>query len=161
MRGSKKKYLIDPDETFLDSSNLPSFDDQQFEGRLERPIARSSIYLLGTIFFIIALAFTIKAADLQLAKGEEFAKRSQNNTLRRLPLFAERGVIYDRNKVGLAWNNPARQYASSTGFSNLLGYISYPTAKDIAVGKDGAEKIFDNQLKGVVGTKIEEVDVLG
>ena len=161
MRGSKKKYLIDPDETFLDSSNLPSFDDQQFEGRLERPIARSSIYLFGTIFFIIALAFTIKAADLQLAKGEEFAKRSQNNTLRRLPLFAERGVIYDRNKVGLAWNNPARQYASSTGFSNLLGYISYPTAKDIAVGKDGAEKLFDNQLKGVVGTKIEEVDVLG
>ena len=33
----------------------------------------------------------IKAVDLQLVKGEELAKRSQNNTLRRLPLFAERG----------------------------------------------------------------------
>jgi hypothetical protein len=29
---------IDPDEIFIDSHNLPQFDNQQFEGRLEKPI---------------------------------------------------------------------------------------------------------------------------
>ncbi len=170
MLKSKKNYSIDPDEIFLDSTNLPSLDDQQFEGRLEKPIARSSFYLLGSIFILISLGFTIKAANLQLIKGDEFATRSQNNTLRHIPLFAERGVIYDRNKVELARNNPSREYSTTTGLSNLLGYISYPSEDDLKqtnfnhkelIGKDGAEKLFDTELKGVVGTKIEEVDVQG
>lgn len=170
MLKSKKNYSIDPDEIFLDSTNLPSFDDQQFEGRLEKPIARSSFYLLGATFLLIFLTFTIKTANLQLVKGEEFAMRSQNNTLRYIPLFAERGVIYDRNKIELAWNNPNREYSTTTGLSNLLGYISYPSQDDLKqasfnpkelIGKDGAEKLFDAELKGVVGTKIEEVDVQG
>jgi len=40
---------IDPDEIFLDSSNLPQFDIDQFEGRLEKPISRSTFTLLGIV----------------------------------------------------------------------------------------------------------------
>ena len=40
---SKHKYIkrdIAPDEIFLDSKNLPEFNTQQFEGRLEKPIPK-------------------------------------------------------------------------------------------------------------------------
>ena len=31
---------IDPDEIFLDSKNIPQFDTDQFEGRIEMPISK-------------------------------------------------------------------------------------------------------------------------
>ncbi len=42
-RRRQKKGQIDPDEIFLDSVNLPQFDTQQFEGRIERPIPKGSL----------------------------------------------------------------------------------------------------------------------
>lgn len=165
-----KKYYLDPDEIFLDSSNLPSLDNQQFEGRLERPISKSTFYFLALFFSLIGFIFIGRTAELQLLKGASFAERSANNTLRHLPLFSERGVIYDSREVELAWNNPSREYTREPGFASLLGYISYPTEADLRsadfntrelIGKDGVERRFDAKLKGQVGIQIEEVDVLG
>ena len=44
---------IDPDEIFIDSSNLPDFDTDQFEGQIERPISKNSIRIAGIIFLCI------------------------------------------------------------------------------------------------------------
>ena len=49
---------IDPDEIFLDSENLPNFNKQQFEGRLEKPIPKRSIIFLSS-FFVIVLGFFV------------------------------------------------------------------------------------------------------
>ena len=38
---------IDPHEIFLDSVNLPEFNAQQFEGRLEKPIAKKTGLVVG------------------------------------------------------------------------------------------------------------------
>lgn len=167
---SPKLKPIDPDEIFLDAFNLPALDDQQFEGRLEKPISRRTFRFLIVILALIGVIFLTKIVDLQLNKGEIFATRSANNTLRRIPIFAKRGLIYDRRREELVWNNPDRQYASETGLAHLLGYISYPSQNDLErgefdpqelIGKDGAERLYDSELKGQVGIKIEEVDVLG
>jgi len=53
----KSKNEIDPDEIFLDSSNLPKFDNHQLEGRLVSPISKRNITLLSVFFILIFFIF--------------------------------------------------------------------------------------------------------
>ncbi|MES2213218.1 MAG: penicillin-binding transpeptidase domain-containing protein [Patescibacteria group bacterium] len=167
---------IDPDEIFLDSKNLPEFDTNQFEGRIEKPIGRNVFGAIAIFIFFICLLFVGKLWALQITQGEVFLDKSENNRLRNTTVYADRGVIYDRNGVQLVWNtlNPEssdfsiRQYATSTGLSTLLGYIKYPTKDSSGVyyqkkfdPKDGIEKIYDTALSGINGTKMTETDVRG
>lgn len=137
-RKNKKKYTnVDPDEIFLDSKNLPNFNTQQFEGRLETAIPKRSINLLGGTFLFFTFIFLYQLGFLQITKGEAYFKKSENNTLLKQPIFADRGLIYDRNNVLLAWNNwtkeninrydvPDRAYINAGGFGHILGYVGYP-----------------------------------
>ncbi len=168
--------MIEPDEIFLDASNIPEFDRNRFQGRLEKPIAKSTIYFTALVFVVIAVVFSGKLFDLQVAKGQQFATLSQNNRLRYSLLFADRGVIYDRNGTILASNvsentgSPfaTRHYAPLSGLAHVLGYVKYP-AKDSAgyywnadlSGKDGVEKVYNDQLAGKNGVDIIEVDAFG
>ncbi len=176
------KYIkrdIAPDEIFLDSKNLPDFNTQQFEGRLEKPIPKKSIFLLGLFFLFCGIIFTYKLGVLQIIKGEAYFKKSENNTLMKQPIFADRGLIYDRNDVLLAWNSwdkndlnkfssPVRSYINEGGFGLLLGYVSSP-AKDSSgnywqesfIGKDGVEKSYNTNLTGKNGVRITETNVKG
>ncbi|MGH7249801.1 MAG: hypothetical protein ACREGC_02400, partial [Minisyncoccia bacterium] len=43
-------FFVEPDEIFLDSKNLQNFDRQQFEGRIEKPIPKKTIFFLGGLF---------------------------------------------------------------------------------------------------------------
>ena len=45
-------HEIDPDEIFLDSHNLPEFDIHQFEERIERPISKQAVALMGIVFML-------------------------------------------------------------------------------------------------------------
>ncbi|MFZ2072452.1 MAG: penicillin-binding transpeptidase domain-containing protein [Minisyncoccia bacterium] len=163
--------FVEPDEIFLDSKNLQNFDRQQFEGRIEKAIPKRTILLLGIFFALCATFFLTRLGYLQIEKGEAYLKRSENNTLEKQIIFADRGIIYDRNNKELIWNKkadegdfPIRAYLTP-GFSHLLGYISYPM-KDKSgnywqseiVAKDGLEKEYDSVLKGENGSKIVEVD---
>jgi len=170
----KGSPFIEPDEIFLDSKNLQNFNRQQFEGRIEKPIPKKTIFLLEVIFIISTLIFGTRLIYLQIEKGETYFKRSQNNTLEQVIIFTDRGIIYDRNKVELTWNKkeeedsiPTRAYQSG-GFSHLLGYVSYPMEdkggnfwQGEFLGKDGLEKEYNNILKGENGSKIIEIDALG
>lgn len=167
---------IDPDEIFLDSKNLPNFDNQQFEGRMEKPISRLAIFFTAGVFLLIFFVYIGKIWTIEVSEGASFKEKSENNRLRHSLIFAERGVIYDRENNLLAWNTPnpkgdevsLRVYNDASGLSNLVGFIKYPT-KDSAgfyyredfVGVDGAEKFFDYVLKGENGIKITETDALG
>lgn len=182
---------IDPDEIFLDSKNLPSFDKDQFEGRIEQPIGKGSLFGVLGVFLLITIVFLGKVADLQIYHGEEFFKKSENNRLDHTPLFAMRGVIYDRNNVPLAWNSfddtiaktaliasestttvtmpfPHRSYIKAEGFGHALGYVSYPKRdtkgfyyQEVFVGKDGVEQFYNELLSGKNGLQIVETDALG
>lgn len=178
----QKSREIDPDEILLDSSNLPNFDTTQFEGRLEKPISRVTLYSVAAFFLVITGAFTVQAIQLQIVHGGEYKLKSENNLLRPVPIFAGRGVIFDRNGVLLVWNEPpkadassspdeavaAREYATSTGLAHILGYVQYPS-KDLNgfyyqndfAGEAGAEKYYDNILKGTAGSRLVEVDAHG
>lgn len=172
----KRLVSIDPDEIFLDSQNLPDFDTHQFEGRLEKPIPYSIYNFVSYFIIIVGVVFLYRLWGLQVVEGKNFRIRSDNNNLHNTLVFADRGVIYDRNKIPLVWNvvNPAgpefslRQYATSTGLSTTLGYVKYPSKdssgfyyQDKFVPKDGMEKIFNDLLSGRDGLRIVETDVRG
>src|SRR6266568_2107965 len=94
-----KNSFVEPDEIFLDSKNLQNFDRQQFEGRIEKPISKKTILLLGISFLFFSIIFGARLTYLQIQKGESYLKRSQNNVLAKAIIFTDRGIIYDRNKV--------------------------------------------------------------
>lgn len=171
-RKNRKNSLVEPDEIFLDSKNLQNFDRQQFEGRIEKPIPKKTILILGLFFLVIVLVFSIRLFNLQIQKGDSYKKRSENNILKKVFIFNERGTIYDRNKTELASSKNREDAFSirtylSPGFSHVLGYVSYPIKDSTGfywqtefTGKDGLEKEYDNQLKGENGSKIIEINAL-
>ena len=166
---------IAPDEIFLDSSNLPEFDTDQFEGRIDKPIARRVPLAAGLSFLAIGLIFLSQVAYLELAKGQQYADQSEQNHLRQTPIISERGAIYDRNGVVLAQNVPnasstdfsLRQYSDISGIGHVLGYVQYPKRdssgvffQDQYLGADGVEKGYNDLLQGQNGMKIIEVNAL-
>lgn len=178
LRRNRKKsgHEIAPEEIFLDSSNIPAFNRDQMEGRIEKAISIRHIFILGIFFFIIGLFFFGRAYVLQIKEGAAYAKKSEDNRLNNSVIVADRGLITDRNGTLLAWNIQGdeekdyslRRYIDASGFGNLLGFIKYP-AKDAkgfyykteTTGADGVESYFNDILSGKNGLKIVETDAVG
>ena len=173
---SKKGTEILPEEIFLDAHNSPQFDQQQMEGRFEHPISRRVMYGVFITFLLIAVGYCGRLLYLQAVQGDVYAARSKENRLERSLIFSERGVIFDDDRRRLAWNVNGtssasffrRRYASTSGMAHLVGYLSYPSKDDSGVyyetqyrGKRGAEKSFDDVLKGQNGLRVREVNAMG
>jgi penicillin-binding protein 2 len=166
---------LHPDEILLDVHNLPSFDRQQFEGQLEKPISKRSLSLMLGFVILVGGLFISRLVYLQMIKHDFYSQKSEQNSLDTLPIFADRGVVYDRNGVELVWNVrdesidlTKRAYTKAHGFSSILGYVSYPAKdqkgnfwQDRTLGKDGVEKEFDAKLAGTNGRRLIESDVSG
>lgn len=177
---------IDPDQVLIDSSNLPEYDRHQLEGRLEKPIPRGTLVGLSAVFLLIILTFLGQAMNLTILQGDEYLKKSENNALSPVPIFASRGAIFDRNGVQLVWNAPSdlsqststakfpedaiprRQYATTTGLAHVLGYVQYPSKdkngfyyQNDFSGVVGVEKYYNDELTGVNGSRLVEVDARG
>jgi penicillin-binding protein 2 len=166
---------IQPDEIFIDASNLPSFDTDQFEGRLERPIDQRSYLLLSLVFLLIFLSYAGRAGLLTILRGTAYAELSEKNRLEQSYVFADRGIIEDRNGIKLAYDShesgdpfARRIYAPYRGLGTVLGYTRAPAKdstgfyyQDRYIGAEGVEKSFDARLTGVNGEKLSETDALG
>jgi penicillin-binding protein 2 len=57
-------------------------------------------YLIAVAFAALAVAFWV----FQVAQGSKFAEMAENNHIRRLPLPAPRGIVFDRNGTVLVEN---------------------------------------------------------
>ncbi|MFA6050804.1 MAG: penicillin-binding transpeptidase domain-containing protein [Candidatus Paceibacterota bacterium] len=170
------KGMVNPDEIFLDSSNLPLFDRDQFEGRIETPIAMPYLSVLKYFFLLIAIIFVGRAVQLQVISGSTYFAKASSNNLKKEVIFANRGIIEDRNGTPLAWNAEGsttdrfdrRIYTDLGGFANILGFVKYPGQDKSGnfysfsiVGQDGVEKHYDSLLTGKNGAKLTEVSVKG
>lgn len=143
---------------------------------MEKPIQSRSIWYLGIFFLIILVSFASRLWYLQIAHGDDNSQRAENNRLRQTPVFAERGLIYDRNHTLLAWNVPneadnnfsLRQYIDLPGLSHVLGYVKYPTKdssgfyyREQLGGEDGVEGFYNSALAGTNGLQIVETNASG
>ena len=169
----KRNYkAIDPDEIFLDSKNLPKFDTNQFEGVIEKPISSSQIVFFSSFFLLVLFVFIFQAFKMQVINGDYYKKKSDNNRLDSIIIFANRGLILDRSDKLLVWNDnndgfnfSKRIYATSTGLSSTIGYVKYPTKDDKGFYYEldytplsGLEKRYQNILGGKNGMAILETD---
>lgn len=168
---------VDVEEVLLDASNIPEFNRARLEGKRELPISTMSVYTIGILFSLVAVAFFGKIFLLQVVKGEYYSEIAENNSIDQALIIAERGVVYDRRGEMLAWNEvddsgeydfPIRAYTDRAGLGQVLGYVSYPKKDNRGyffrtdyLGRSGVELAFDETLKGANGSKIIEVDALG
>ncbi len=171
-----RRHDLTPEDVFLDATNRANLNALQFEGRIERPVAGRAILAVGGVFMLAMFIFAAQAINLQVVKGEEYADISRNNRIDRSVLFADRGVIYDRNDTPLAWNAVAsstdsfssRVYIDNPGFAHLLGFVRYPKAdaagewwREEYTGIAGAERVFDERLAGENGSSMAETNARG
>ncbi|MEK7176058.1 MAG: penicillin-binding transpeptidase domain-containing protein [Patescibacteria group bacterium] len=182
----RKRYDdINPEDIFLDSTNLPGFAEHALQGRIERPMGRETFTLLKIFFVVLTIVLASKLWFLTIIEGSVYAEISDNNRLEQTLIFANRGVIKDRNGLELAGNaiKPARRgpaggneesdfagriYAPMEGLAHLVGYIKYPQTDSAGIyyeesyrAKDGVERAYDENLRGKNGTKLVETDVSG
>lgn len=167
---------INPEDVFLDSENLPGFESSRFEGRLEKPMSRQLFIVMKSALIVAGLVLVSKLWILSVKDGPLYAQISENNRLEETLIFANRGIIYDRNKVELATNAikedesdfAARLYAPIKGIAHAVGYLKYPLADKNGFyyesefrGRDGVERAYEELLKGANGLKLKEIDVYG
>lgn len=197
----------------MDSKNLPGFERERFEGRLEYPLSPRAFLYLGAVIAALGLLLWYKAFLLQVAEGEELRVRAEANRLRLTPLWPDRGLIIDRRGEVMADNESAFRLVEETGqrentvlgifydwqeaeqarknykdrpvsiqtfstrkyngkeeLSHVLGYVGHPTAEDLKeitgrwrtlLGKTGVEEMYEEYLKGKVGSKLTEVNAEG
>lgn len=179
-------HEINPEDVFIDSQNLSELNIDQMQGQLERPLGKHIFYIAVIFSFVLVAMFSYRLYAMQIVRVDEYTEKANNNHLKKIPLFALRGTIADRNGELLAWNSlysnnasstieekekqkiqddiPKRVYTEELGFSNILGYVSYPKRdqsgvfwQDEYVGKDGVEKQYQKELAGVKGERIIEV----
>ena len=172
---------ISPEDILIDQLNLPSFDHSQLEGRIIKPIPSYIFYII--IFFVITVfvLFFVNSYKLQIVKGDFYKNKAENNRFETTPIFSARGVIYDRNKIPLAWNEEIatstasstdntriRKYKDTAGIGNLLGYIKFPKRdkNGFYINKDvetigGVEAYYNNTLNGRAGYFYSETDSAG
>lgn len=167
---------VEFDHILLDASNVSILDQSRLEGRLELPIGTRSIYYVGFFFILTAAWFAYTIFSLQIIEGATHRYVSENNSLNRGLIIAERGVIYDRNDTPLAWNEfdptdeynfATRAYSDAVGVGQLVGYVSYPQRDSGGFywrteyeGRNGIEGTFHNVLSGTNGEQIVEIDAL-
>lgn len=172
-RRTRRNLELAPDEIFLDSSNLPDFDQSRLEGRLEKPISEKTFVGITVVVFLVFFALIAQAANLEVIKGAEYAKQSEKNRLRPSIVFSQRGAILDSTGAPLVSNEAnedgsIKRIYKSPGFAHLLGYVSYPK-KDKSghyydtdiTGMAGIEAAFNETLAGKNGTLLVEEDALG
>lgn len=171
-----RKEEVSLDEILLDASNLPSFNTDRMEGRIELPLSVRNLYAVMAVFVLIALVFFGQLLHLQVIQGAELSAVSEENRLSTTLIVAERGIVYDRNGELVAWNErdttgeyqfPVRAYTDRRGLGQLIGYVSYPL-KDSSgfyyrteyLGRNGVEGTYNDVIAGENGERLIEVNAL-
>lgn len=176
LRKRRKNTLsgeINPEDIFLDSSNLTGLDLDKMEGDFHKPISSTAERIPFFILLLIFSLFTFRLYNLEIKNYDFYKNKADNNRYNTHIILANRGQILDRNGKILASNIVSssskilkRQYLEDSGISNLIGYISYPKSDSLGnywqndyIGKDGVEQIYQSLLSGINGKKIIEKDV--
>lgn len=176
MKWFGKKYHdpeIAPDEMFLDASNAPDFNRERFEGRLEKPLPRSSFVLLTIGLSTLFLILFVRSWSIEITNGSVYAEESAHNSLNITTIFAPRGTITDTHGVVLAENvqksdgSVERRYLVPS-LSQVIGYVSYPKKDSNGVYYDTSEKgvtaleaKYNALLTGENGQMLTETDAVG
>lgn len=136
--------------------------------------------VIGGLFFLIIS----RLFQLTIVKGSYYRHLAENNRVKEVPLPAPHGSLLDRKGFTLVYseNNPTesmkkvrRVYNEPYALAHIVGYRQSASQDEIShdlcpkeplkpgdsVGKEGLEKIFECQLRGLKGKRLIEVDAHG
>lgn len=173
-----KYQALEPDEIFIDSQNLPSFDTAHMEGKIERGLHTEVYRFVAIVGCVVLAGFAVQTFLLAVYNADFYAAWARDNRLRHESVFAERGLITDRNGLKLALNTTAstssdragvtRSYPYGESAAHVVGYVSYPKRdqngnwyQDETLGISGIESLYNDVLRGTNGTLIQETDASG
>ncbi len=71
---------------------------------LGHSVSKKKIFLIKGLILIILTIITLKAGYIQIAQGAKYKEWAEANRVRRIPIVAKRGIIYDRNQKALTEN---------------------------------------------------------
>jgi penicillin-binding protein 2 len=97
------KETIEPEEILLDASKPSDLEDQ----KIEVPIKPRTFQIFFGVVISLFLILVGQSAYLQIIKGPHYQGLAEKNKTRSLPLFASRGIIYDRSMNQLVYNIPS------------------------------------------------------
>ncbi len=81
--------------------------DEPFD---EQPVVdahRSRVYVLQAIVILFVAVIVLQLWRLQILEGDYYRHQADNNRFRQSRIQAQRGVIYDRNRILLVRNRPS------------------------------------------------------
>ncbi|MBI2637490.1 MAG: hypothetical protein HYW88_01190, partial [Candidatus Sungbacteria bacterium] len=143
-RKKKQKTLIDPEDIFPDSVNLPGFRRGQQEGMFESSLGRGPFFLAALFLFFGLSGLILQLFWLEVVRGDEFRERAAENQFRVSYASGARGILYDVNGKKVASNIPVFSAVlrksfikDSEQFNDLLGRFS------LLVGVSSAELLSD------------------
>ena len=90
---------LELEEVFLDARR----DQRQ---KVEEPIKKRNLILFYFLIVFFLFVFVAEAGWLQLFNGTFYGAQAEKNRIRSIPIFAPRGIIYDRNGKQLVYNVP-------------------------------------------------------
>src|SRR3989338_2008778 len=97
--------FLDPDEILADS--VSAFGSIGIEHKIERPLARFSNFFFRIIILCGVLYLALHAWRVQVASGDVFFAKSQENRFITRSIIPPRGIIYDRYHTPLVRNDPS------------------------------------------------------
>ncbi|MBU2264934.1 penicillin-binding protein 2 [Patescibacteria group bacterium] len=134
------KESIEPEEIFLDATKSADFDDR----KIEVPIKPQTFRIFSLVILAVFLILVGRVAYLQLWEGQYFKGLAEKNHLRSLPIFASRGIIYDKNLKQLVYNVPS--------FNLIVSLPDLP--RDLTIRQ--AVVVRAAELAGVLASKISD-----
>ena len=164
----KKRPIRKQDSKFqlhevIKHRKIESLKTTTADSKITVQLSKKNYFIIFSVFALILCIFLIKIANIQISGHSDYRKQSIKNISNRKILFANRGLILDRNDKILAYNEDTddrdygiRKYSEENLF--ILGDVRYPKkdgngnyyVSDIE-GLYGIEKRFDNYLKGENG----------
>lgn len=97
------KEAIEPEEILLDAAKAPELEDQKIEVPIRPKTFRLFLWLIVAVFLVLVG----QSFYLQIIKGATYGQMAERNSIRSFPIFASRGIIYDRTMKQLVYNVPS------------------------------------------------------
>jgi len=97
------KETIEPEEILLDATQAGEWGNQKIEVAIKPRIFKIFAALLLAGFLVLAG----RSAYMQVWQGGVYQQMAERNRTRSFPIFASRGIIYDRNWQQLVYNIPS------------------------------------------------------
>jgi penicillin-binding protein 2 len=88
---------LEPEEVFLDAQK-----DQSH--KMEVSIKKRKFFFLFALAIILFAILMGRAGWLQVVEGSAYLSQAEKNRVRAVPIFAPRGIIYDKNGKQLIYN---------------------------------------------------------